>query len=196
MSLDYVGGGKVQVQFSVSLFSDADPLIQTGIWGPGAIPVTLRIDEITFESPATGSIVSAPSGALMTGLSSAGTVRGSLTVGTVTTPFSEIVTGCCAAQDAAPDPGGLGLNIYAPNSVVVGAAGGPGLFAGLGVYLPAVNVATVDGVTFSTGGIGTQFFTLTYVPEPSAASLLALAAICLSSAPRWRRRSRRGHVGP
>src|SRR5215471_10296495 len=49
MSLDYINGGsQVQVRFSVSLFSDANPFIQTGTWGPSAIPVTLRIDQISY----------------------------------------------------------------------------------------------------------------------------------------------------
>ncbi len=181
MSLDYTGvGNPVQVAFSVSLFSDAEPFIQTGTWGPSAIPVTLRIDEIDFESPGVGSPPEIVTSGAMVNLSTTVTMRGDLTVGTVVTPFSETANGCCAGRDAIPPPGGLDLNVFGPNSVVVGFGGGPGLVAYLGASPPAMDVATIDGVTFRVGQIGTSFFTLTYVPEPSSAALLAIAAASLS----------------
>ncbi|HTO71311.1 MAG TPA: PEP-CTERM sorting domain-containing protein [Myxococcota bacterium] len=181
MSLDYINGGsQVQVQFSVSLFSDADPFIQTGTWGPSAIPVTLRIDEITYENPASGdpALLMPSAGGAMQNLTATATVRGSLTVGTVTMPFTQSASGCCANRDAIPNGPALDLNIYAPNSVVVGFGGGPGLSAGFGASPPPVSV-TVDGTTFTVGSIFTSFYTLTYVPEPSAAALVALAALSL-----------------
>lgn len=185
MSLDYINGGsQVEVRFSVSLFSDADPFVQTGTWGPSAIPVTLRIDELTYDSPPIGApaLVISSGGGPMINLASTATLRGSLTVGSVTTPFTETATGCCAGRDAAP-PNELDLNVFGPLNpydVVVGFGGGPGLSAGFGVTLPAMDVATVDGVTFTTGAIGTNFYTLTYLPEPSTATLLAGSAMGLT----------------
>ena len=187
LTLDYINGGsQAEVRFSVSLFSDTDPFIQTGTWGPGAIPVTLRIDELTYDSPAIGDppVVGVTGGSVaMSNLSSTATLRGSLTVGGITTPFTQTATGCCASRDAIPNPPALDLNIFGvlnPYDVVVGFGGGPGLLATLGVTLPAMNVATVDGVTFSTGPISTSFYTLTYLPEPGSATLLAVAALSLS----------------
>jgi hypothetical protein len=183
MSLDYINGGSdVQVRFSVSLFSDANPFVQTGTWGPSAIPVTLRIDELTYDAPAIGdpaAVVSLAS-QVMSNLSATETVRGSLTVGSVTTPFTQTANGCCGNRDAIPNPPALDLNVYGPNSVVVGFGGGPGLQAQFGVSLPNMDVATIDGVTFSVGAIGSSFYTLTYVPEPGSAALLAAAAMTLA----------------
>jgi hypothetical protein len=42
-----------------------------------------------------------------------------------------------------------------------------------------MDVATVDGVTFSTGPISTSFYTLTYLPEPGSATLFAAATLSL-----------------
>jgi hypothetical protein len=190
LTYDYINGGsQAEVRFSVSLLSDADPFVQTGTWGPSAIPVTLRIDELTYESPASGdpSIVVAAGGGTFGGamlnLSSTATLRGSLTIGSLTTPFTETATGCCASRDAIPNPPALDLNGFFPLNpydVVVGFGGGPGLAAQFGVTLPAMDVATVDGVTFTVGNIGTTFYTLTYLPEPGPAALLAVAGASLA----------------
>ncbi|HTO54821.1 MAG TPA: PEP-CTERM sorting domain-containing protein [Myxococcota bacterium] len=188
MTIDYINGGsQVEARFDVTLFSDADPFVQTGTWGPGATPVTLQINELRYDSPATGDPatvvdLTGSSQFIMFNLSTTATMRGSLTVGGVTTPFTQTATGCCASRDAAP-PNQLDLNVFGflnPYDVVVGFGGGPGLQATFGVTLPAMNVATVNGVTFSTGPISTDFYTLTYLPEPGSVALLALSGLSLA----------------
>jgi len=186
MNLDYINGGtQVAVSFSVSLFSDANPFVQTGTWGPSAIPVTLQINDITYQSPPSSTVIvdlTGPNQFVMQNLSTTTTVRGSLTVGGVTTPFTQTATGCCAGRDAAP-PNGLDLNVFGPLNpydVVVGFGGGPGLAAEFGGTLPPTDVTTIDGVTFTVGSFGTSFYTLTYLPEPGSVTLVAMAGLSLA----------------
>ncbi len=192
MSLSFGAGGEADVRFSVSLFSDENPYVRTGSYGPSGVPVTFRIDEMSFEFPATADSPAQVSGNFI-GLSTTGTIRGSLTVGTTTVPFSDTETGCCAASDGAPD-GGLGFRMLSPSHVIVGDSGGPGIFSVPGVGFPSMELITLDEVTFSTGGMLPSFFSLEYVPEPSSTPLLAGVAASLlllrAKSPRLRREKR------
>ena len=114
----------------------------------------------------------------VSGLSSTGTIRGSLTVGTTTAPFSNTTTACCAVSDGAPH-GGLDFGTVSPSRVIVGYPNGPGISSLPGVVFPAMDLITVDGVTFGTTAIQPSFFSLTYVPEPTSTALLAVAAASL-----------------
>jgi hypothetical protein len=184
MSLTPVAGDQADVRFTVSLFSDASPYVLTGSYGASAIPVELRINEITFQvtapsdPPARIPLTPQPAppfpSQVVTGLSATGTIRGSLTVGTTTVPFSNTQTGCCGFSDAALG-GGLDFGIVSPNRVVVGSGSGPGIFSTFGIGFPSQDLITVDGVTFSTRAISPQFFDLLYVPEPGFAALLGFA---------------------
>jgi hypothetical protein len=185
MTLTPVGAGdEADVRFSVSLFSDSSPFVMTGSYGASAVPVTLRVDQITLEvtapSDPAARIPLTPLPAppfpmqVVVGLSAMGTIRGALTVGATTVPFSETTTGCCGSSDAALG-GGLDFGIVSPDRTVVGYGGGPGILSSFGVGFSKQDLITIDGVTFSTNAFSPTFYDLLYVPEPGSAALLALA---------------------
>jgi hypothetical protein len=181
MSLTPVGAGdQFDVRFSVSLFSDSDPYVLTGSYAPTGVPVVLRINEISFEvtAPSDPPARFGTTATDVPGLSAVGSIRGSLTVGTTTVPFSDTETGCCGFSDASVH-GGLFVGPVSPSSAVIGFDGGPGIFSSFGVAFPGQDLITLDGVTFSTTNIDPWFFDLLYVPEPSSSALLAGAAFVL-----------------
>jgi hypothetical protein len=118
MTLTPVGAGdQFDVRFSLSLFSDANPYVLTGSYGPSSIPVVLRINEIILDFPAPSDPPARVGSMGLFGESSA-TVRGSLTVGPTTVPFSQTETGCCPSRDALPSGYGLDF-VVNPNRVIV-----------------------------------------------------------------------------
>jgi hypothetical protein len=179
MSLDLVGGQEADLSFSLSMFSDGQPYVATGSYGSAGVPVTLRIDELRYEAPPTR--VTLGSGTV-TG-SSSGSLRGSLTVGASTVPFTVFTDGPWYS-DAAPS--GAMFADVSLDRVRFGYFDGF-IVSGLGPF-GTTPVMTLDGVTFSVGAIP-EFWTIEYVPEPSSTALLAAAGSCLL----WlgaRRRSR------
>src|SRR5215831_4351807 len=191
MTLTPLGtGDQFDVRFSVSLFSDANPYVLIGSYGPSSIPVVLRIDEISLEFPSP-SDPPARVGSMGLFGESTGTVRGSLTVGDTTVPFLQTGTACCPSRDALPTGYGLDF-VVSPNRVIIGFPGGPGLLAGLGPSFGGQDLITLDGVTFTITPFAPDFFDLLYVPEPNSSALLALASVSLLMC-RKRRRVLRAH---
>jgi hypothetical protein len=161
-SMELDAGG---MSFWFSIFSDADPFVLAT--NEGDVPVVLRIDEIRYESPAPGTSVS-------------GTMRGALTVGATTTPF---LIASSSGWQTDGYPAGELARLIEPGRVTLGYTDpvtGEGAFivSGLGVF-PATDVVTLEGVTYGLPAIYPEFWTLVYVPEPGALSLLGLAGAAL-----------------
>jgi len=101
-----------------------------------------------------------------------------MTIGTSVVPFS-ISTSSGWYSDGSPGDDFLGVVVGLDNVVLGNSAFyNGGLTSGLGVF-PATDLITVDGVTFGLPLIYPEFWTITYVPEPSAAPLLAVAGLLL-----------------
>ena len=169
-------GDQFDLSFTFSIFGDSNPFVLTGSYGSGAVPVTLRIDEISYQSPASGQLPARVSvGDLMLLGSVTGTARGSLTIGSSIVPFT-ISSAQGWYTDGTPAPylsGRVGLDRVALGDDVTGG----GVFSGFGAF-SAPDVTTVDGVTFGVF-VQPEFYTLVYAPEPGSLALLVLAAIPL-----------------
>lgn len=172
MTLDWLDAERQEadMSFSFSMFSNASPLLLSGSWGASNVPVTLRIDELQYES---GPVhVVAGWNDLVAPPSATGSLRGSLTVGTSTADF-EIPADVAWWSDGSV----RGLHFFMSESY---ATLGPGsyytsAFSTLGQF-PATDLLTVDGVTFSLTRTYPEFVGIVYAPEPGAAALLAVAA--------------------
>ncbi len=173
---------EADMSFSFSMFSPASPLLVSGSWGASNVPVTLRIDELHFESGPV-HVVAGWNG-LLAPPSATGFLRGSLTVGASTADF-EIPADVWWYSDGSP----RGLQAFMSESY---ASLGPGsyyttAFSALGDF-PATDLLTVDGVTFGLTRTYPEFLGILYVPEPGAAALLAVAAgLALARRPGARR---------
>jgi MprA protease rhombosortase-interaction domain-containing protein len=135
--------------------------------------VTLEIEEIDFAATGMQVFFESP-GVYAIQASGPVTTRGTLTIGATLVPFATTVTTSWVGD--ATGPGSM-IGSVTPDRVVLGYFDG-GLYSGAGARF---DVATVDGVTFSVAS-GINFWSLTYVPEPGAAALLATAgalAFCL-----------------
>jgi hypothetical protein len=169
-------GDQFDLSFTFSIFSDANPLVLMGSYGSGAVPVTLRIDEISYQSPASGQLPARVSvGDLLLLGSVTGTARGSLTIGSSIVPFT-LSTDQGWYGDGTPAPylsGRVGLDRVALGDDVTGG----GVFSGFGAFSDP-NVTTVDGVTFGVL-VRPEFYTLVYAPEPGSLALLVFAAVPL-----------------
>jgi hypothetical protein len=167
------------LSFSLSMFGDTSPFVALGSYGPSSIPVRLEIDELTVTGSGTFRSFDPLGGVYLAPDPGTGTVRGSVTVGTTTVPFNVSAPAQWGSDGVPPGAMGAGVIPGPPERGILGDISyGYGGFIGSGAAMDVVSLPAVDGVTFDLSA-RVDYWGLAYVPEPSAAALLA-AALCLA----------------